>query len=90
MREALEELESILSTWIDYLPPVIQEKAREAHYRANAVLDEPLLNCEVGTKLEQRDRFNEFCRSNGKCLPDGDKCSKCLMKWERMQYKEVK
>jgi hypothetical protein len=37
-REALEEVVSILSTWADHLPPVIQEKAQEAIDKAEAAL----------------------------------------------------
>jgi hypothetical protein len=61
LRDSLEEVVSILSTWTDHLPPVIQEKAQEAIDKAEAALAEPLRNCEVGTAEEQAKRFRSFC-----------------------------
>jgi hypothetical protein len=90
MREALEELESMLSTWVDHLPPVVQDEAREAIEKANSVLDEPLRNCDVGTTEEQMERHYIFCSRNTKCHPDTSICMMCYANWSQKPYKEVK
>jgi hypothetical protein len=64
LREVLVEVESILSTWIDHLPPVVQEEAQEALNKAEAVINEPLRNCDIGTADEQTKRFREFCSAH--------------------------
>ena len=69
LREVLVEVESILSTWIDHLPPVVQEEAQEALNKAEAVINEPLRNCDIGTVAEQKERFDKYCFSR--------KCNKC-------------
>jgi hypothetical protein len=62
LREALEEVESILSTWIDHLPPVIQEKAREAIDKAEAALGEQ--RCEAKWELGAEYEF-AYCSHCG-------------------------
>jgi hypothetical protein len=47
LREALEATESVLSTWIDHLPPVVQDEAQEALYKAEAAFAEPLTQAEI-------------------------------------------
>ena len=97
MREALEEVESILSTWIDHLPPVIQEKAQEAIDKAEAALAEPLRNCDVGTVDEQYARWDKHCQSmENRCSECSlhknyfDLTAECYAKWSLMPYEEVK
>lgn len=94
--EALEEVESILSTWIDHLPPVIQGEAQEAIYKAEAAFAEPLRNCDIGTAAEQSDRFKAFCDAYplmcGEC-PFKDfrnTHNDCAIAWAQMPYEEVK
>jgi hypothetical protein len=103
-REALEEVESILSTWIDHLPPVIQEKAQEALNKAEAALAEPLRNCDVGTAEEQGERFILFCCRNSFRGVCNDSCKfanvnrrlgwqkigqvRCFPFWAQMPYKK--
>lgn len=96
MREALEGVESILSTWIDHLPPVIQEKAQEAIDKAESALAEPLRNCDVGTAKEQYKRFDKICsgKHTTEDCPLFEKtkpcCSPlCFAIWSQMPYEEV-
>lgn len=102
IRETLEEVVSILSTWTDHLPPVIQEKAQEAIDKAEAALDEPLRNCEVGAAEEQTERFKDLCRkyrrgpgprANCKGCPIQHESQHvgCTFAWSQMPYEsEVK
>jgi hypothetical protein len=87
-REALEEVVSILSTWADHLPPVIQEKAQEAIDKAEAALAEPLRNCDVGTIREQDLRFYDFCGSHSSCVecPLRGRVYSCSLSWSQMPY----
>jgi hypothetical protein len=95
-RGALEEVESILSTWIDHLPPVIQEKAQEALNKAESALAEPLRNCDVGTAEEQYQRWDKYCNSFGtqcdkcdlNCNVHFDLTAKCFAHWAQMPYEK--
>jgi hypothetical protein len=86
LREVLVEVESILSTWIDHLPPVVQEEAREALNKAEAVINEPLKNCDIGTAEEQLKRHSKWCATSKdfSCAPT--MCRKCFANWSQMPY----
>lgn len=94
IREALEEVVSILSTWTDHLPPVVQDEAQEAIDKAEAALSEPLKNYEVGTPEEQVKRYRKFCGTYNRCeycpiKKDGGILSAmCFARWAQMQYKK--
>jgi hypothetical protein len=90
IREALEEVVSILSTWTDHLPPVIQEEAQEAIDKAEAALAEPLKNCEVGTPEEQYNRFIYCCTERKiSCRKTFNRgCAICYAKWMQMPYEK--
>ena len=97
IREALEEVVSILSTWTDHLPPVVQDEAQEAIDKAEAALSEPLKNYEVGTVEEQYRRFelmcNNNCCNNCKSCPFSDEdgyseLEECVLKWSQMPYEK--
>jgi hypothetical protein len=95
IREALEEVVSILSTWTDHLPPVIQEEVQEAIDKAEAALGEPVCNCEVGTPEEQNLRHGEWCRKYGidgtmdvPCASPDMHCHLCFARWSQMPYKK--
>ena len=68
--------------------------------KARAALAAPPRNCDVGTPVEQRARFDKFCRSNSwdeidgaHCMSScplyhGD-CSRCEeLEWAQMPYQE--
>lgn len=88
IREALEEVVSILSTWTDHLPPVIQEEAQEAIDKAEAALDEPLRNCEVGTAEEQFKRHSKWCATTRDFSCADTMCRKCFADWSQMPYEK--
>lgn len=53
-------------------------------------LDEPVLNCEVGTADEQEERHDEYCVSamptcRGVSTRD---CIRCFARWSQMPYEE--
>lgn len=88
LREVLVEVESILSTWIDHLPPVVQEEAQEALNKAEAVINEPLRNCDIGTVAEQKERFDKYCFSRKcyECPAHFQKSVDCGLWWAQMPY----
>lgn len=64
---------------------------------AKAALAEPLRNCDIGTKEEQSDRFENFCNSYERCsyCPvkslwnfDSAHNPSCEVLWLQMPYKE--
>ena len=61
LREALETLVDLVDAWKDHLPSAIEEEVSTALDKANAALDEPVRNYEVGTDNEQVRRWKEFC-----------------------------
>ncbi len=61
LREALEEMESVLSTWIDHLPPVIQEKAQEALDKAETALTEQKYEAEWKLGAEYEYAYCSHC-----------------------------
>ena len=93
IREALEEVVSILSTWTDHLPPVIQDEVQEAIEKAEAALDEPLRNCDIGTAEEQAIRFHKYCSRQSQddifCLGCPlIKEERCELVWSQMPYEK--
>jgi hypothetical protein len=86
LREALEGVESILSTWLDHLPPVVQDKAREAIEKSEKALAEPVMNCEVGTAKEQVERHKKWC--NGNVCLFTHSCRICFANWSQKPYNE--
>ena len=88
LKETLEEVVSLLSTWTDHLPSGIQEEAQEAIDKAEAALAEPLKNCEVGTVGEQIKRFyNEYYAENSRCKRMWS-FGECAIHWSQMPYKK--
>lgn len=70
-------------------PTVSQNMILEARkIISEALLAEPLRNCDVGTEEEQIERHYRFCSRNKKCLPDCSKCLVCYGRWAQMSYKK--
>lgn len=88
IREALEEVVSILSTWTDHLPPVIQDEVQEAIDKAEAALAEPLKNCEVGTAKELVERHYKWCETTRDFSCANSICRKCFADWSQMPYEK--
>ena len=62
---------------------------------AKAALAEPVQNCEVGTAMEQGERFSAYCRAHkhpeSECLPCplfGQTGGHCELAWAQMPYVE--
>jgi hypothetical protein len=91
-REALEEVELVLSTWIDHLPPVVQDEARKAIDKAEAALAEPLRNCDVGTAEEQEERYIKLKREHVdrllRCPAEGHSFFPDSLYWAQMPYEK--
>ena len=87
LREALETLVDLVDAWKDHLPSAIEEEVSTALDKANAALDEPVRNYEVGTVEEQLKRqYDTMC--NTKACPDYWSCRYCFAKWAQLPYVE--
>ena len=60
---------------------------------ARSALAEPVKNCEVGTAMEQGERFSAYCRAHkhpeSECLPCplfGQTGGHCELAWAQMPY----
>lgn len=58
----------------------------------DAILAEPIKNCEVGTAEEQEDRFRRYCNSRGTFCGDcplyNNRRGECRFAWAQMPYEE--
>ena len=94
MREALKLALDALISWLN--GTIDRTTNRETIKAIRAALSVPPRQCDVGTALEQAQRFHDFCVGNssginGMCKPTCpcidcfDKCQ-CLAKWAQMLY----
>lgn len=95
MRDALSDvvglLESILEAFSNGTGGVYMSDVAEAIDNANAVLAEPIRNCDVGTAEEQAERFKKFCFGHQTPWHGCTNCAvlmseKCALTWGQMPY----
>ena len=83
--EETEDWETEVVAWV-----------KELQRRANAALAAPPRNCDVGTAMEQEERYNEFCGSykltHGNCFgcPALRMKGRCEFAWAQMPYEAQK
>ena len=87
MRDALLKVKRLFDGRI-----MFQKAVREAHEVVNAAISAPPRNCDVGTAMEQEERFTKFCGSQDckRTCPLSDEYDsyRCEFAWGQIPYEE--
>ena len=99
LREAVNQLLGLIDNEIlvfnTELDPSEVSNAQYQIDKANEALEEPLLNCEVGTVDEQYKRQYKWCRKHNvdgdmeaDCANPDNCCELCTLRWSKMPYEK--